>query len=273
MSSSWLGSWWNSASRLAPTSPASHTAYSTVQWPQSRLLGELGRRVLGVVDQQVDALAEAPHAVGDARPADRLLVVADVGDARRPVGDAVAERLADVGHAACSRRRSRRCGTWPPARGPRRGRGSRRCRSGTAAGRSSPTSTSAAVRPSCSDGRVHDELALLVEQRPEERQALDVVPVEVAEQARAAERHAGRAAQAEVAQPGAEVEQQRVLAGDVDGHAGRVAAVAGDLITMARGRAPDAMKPDQHAARRPPQDTCDREPYVRDARCVNARHG
>jgi hypothetical protein len=101
---------------------------------------------------------------------------------------------------------------------------------------------------------VDDELALLVQQRAEERQSLDVVPVEVAQQARATERRTGRAAQSEVAQPGAEVEQEWVLAGHVDGHAGRVAAVTGDLITMARGRPPDAMKPDQHAARRPPQE-------------------
>ena len=45
--------------------------------------GELRRRVLGVVDQQVDAVAQLEHAVGDAaHPSTRLLVVADVGDAR-----------------------------------------------------------------------------------------------------------------------------------------------------------------------------------------------
>ena len=32
------------------------------------LAGELGRRVLGVVDQQVDAVAQLEDAVGDARP-------------------------------------------------------------------------------------------------------------------------------------------------------------------------------------------------------------
>ena len=33
MSSLCAGSWWNSASCCTPHSAASHTAYSTVQWP------------------------------------------------------------------------------------------------------------------------------------------------------------------------------------------------------------------------------------------------
>ena len=32
--SSWVGSWWKSATRLAPAAMATSTAYSTVEWPQ-----------------------------------------------------------------------------------------------------------------------------------------------------------------------------------------------------------------------------------------------
>ena len=94
-----------------------------------------------------------------------------------------------------------------------------------------------------------------------------MVPVEVADQAGAVERR--RAAEPEVAQPGAEVEQQRILAVGDDGHARRVAAVAGDLVAMARGRPPYAMKPDQHRCSPTP---CQRQPCRdharRRARCV-----
>ena len=158
MSSSWLGSWWNSASRLAPTSPASHTAYSTVQWPQSHFLANsAGVYWASWISRSTPwHSSHTPSAMR--APPTRLLVVADVGDARAAVRDAVAERLADVGHGARSRRRSRRCGTWRPARGRRRGRGSRRARSGTAAGRSSPRAPRRPCGRRRCDGRVDDEL-------------------------------------------------------------------------------------------------------------------
>ena len=243
MSSSWLGSWWNSASRLAPhLAGQPHRVLDGAVAPVDFLANSAGVYWASWISRSTPwHRRHTPSAMRGA--VDRLLVIADVGDARRAVGHPVAERLADVGHGARSRRRSRRCGTcaagsrtstWP-------GKPSRPI--GNSGGQIVADSTSAAVRPSSLGRAVHDEPAVLVEQRTEERQALDVVPVQVAEQARAPERHVGRAAQPEVAQPGAEVEQQRVLAGDVDGHARRVAAVAADVIAMARGRAPDAMKP------------------------------
>ena len=51
--------------RLAPPCAATSTAYSTVQWPQCGFADELGGRVLRVVDQQVDAVAQLEHVVGD----------------------------------------------------------------------------------------------------------------------------------------------------------------------------------------------------------------
>ena len=98
VSSSRRGSWWNSASRLAPDSCATRTAYSTVQWPHVLFRCELARRVLRVVDHEVGALAQLAGAGGDPVGAvRRLLVVGEVGD-RHPVpGDPVAERGAAVG--------------------------------------------------------------------------------------------------------------------------------------------------------------------------------
>ena len=70
MSSSWLGSWWNSASRRAPTSPASHTAYSTVQWPQSHFVANSAGVYWASWISRSTPWHSSQHAVGDARPAD-----------------------------------------------------------------------------------------------------------------------------------------------------------------------------------------------------------
>ena len=147
------------------------------------LAGELGGRVLGVVDQQVDALAQCEHAVGDVRPAERLLVIADVGDARRTVRHAIAERLADMGHgaaldveAADAELGGRFADVDPTGEGIDPDREHRR-----ADRRGEDLGGRAAV---VLRRGVDDELARLVQQRPEERQALDVVPVEVADEAR-----------------------------------------------------------------------------------------
>jgi len=64
------------------------------------LRGELGRRVLGVVDQEVDAAAELLHAFVDPQRGARLLVVADVGHAGAAVAHPVPVGLADMGHGA-----------------------------------------------------------------------------------------------------------------------------------------------------------------------------
>ncbi len=215
------------------------------------LLGELGRRVLGVVDQQVDALAQPPHRLGDLRAAVRLLVVADVGHAGRPVGDPIAQRLADVRDlrrldlvAADAETGLRRPDVDVAGEAVEADREQWRLdRVGEHLG--GPASV-LLVR------RVHDELGFLVEQRAEERQPLHVVPVEVADQARPLERFGLRAAQAEVAQTGAHVEQQRILALHTHRDARRVPAVTGDVLAVARRRTAHAVKRDQHAGIRPP---------------------
>ena len=243
--------------------------------PPRALAGELGRRVLGVVDQQVDALAQVEHAVGDVRPAHRLLVVADVGDAprrRASPGSRAPRRRAGRRR---SRRRTRRSGTSPPARGSRSGRGSRRGRPGTAAGRSS---TRAPRRPSDrrpAPARTRRARCRSCCSGPKNGRPCTWSQCRWLTQARAAERLVTGARQPEVAQAGAEVEQQRVLAGRVDRHARRVAAVASDVVAMARRRAPHAMKRDQHACSPTPsgqrsRDTSVRRRYARSERNVNA---
>ena len=65
------------------------------------------------------------------------------------------------------------------------------------------------------------------------------------------ERLAVRKGQAEVADTGPEVEQQRVLTRRGDGDARGVAAVPSDVVAMAWGRAPNTMERDQHALANP----------------------
>ena len=97
-SSSRSGSWWNSARRRAPDLRRQpHGVLDGAVAPRA-LRGELRRRVLGVVDQQVDAAHSSRTRSSTSQRVARLLVVADVGDAGAPVGHAVAVRLADVGH-------------------------------------------------------------------------------------------------------------------------------------------------------------------------------
>ena len=60
--------------------------------------GEFVLGVLGVVDDQVRAVAEFEHVLGHRPPVERCLVVGHVGE-RAAVGlDPEAERVADVGH-------------------------------------------------------------------------------------------------------------------------------------------------------------------------------
>ena len=203
--------------------------------PPRRLHPELLGRVLGVVDQQVDAFAQLARTVGHLEHVDAgLLVVAQVGD-RRPVPrDPVAARGADVRDQA-----RHDVDVADPeglvadpaevdAAGERleRDRERRRAQAGTEhVTERAPVGlrrgVDVEVRPVAQEGR-------------EEREALDVVPVQMGQQARAAERLARPVRQAVVAQAGTEVEQQRVVIGDVDRHARRVAAVARHLLAVAR---------------------------------------
>ena len=120
--------------------------------PPVALALELGRRVLRVVDQQIDALAQPPHLLVDQQPPGRLLVVAHVGDARAVVRDAVADASRRRAAPAPTPRRSRRRRTGPAPPGCRSCPGSRRARSGTCGGQIVSRSTSAAQRPSSCAG-------------------------------------------------------------------------------------------------------------------------
>jgi hypothetical protein len=88
------------------------------------------------------------------------------------------------------------------------------------------------------------ELATLAQQRLEERQPLDVVPVEVADEAARLQRLVVGARTPEVTQAGAEIEQDGWLTRDLDGDARRVTAVARDLGSVARRRAADPIERD-----------------------------
>ena len=89
-------------------------------------------------------------------------------------------------------------------------------------------------------------------QRGEEGKALRVVPVQVAEQAGAPKGAVLGLADAEIARTGADVEEQGVVAGDGDQHTGRVAAVTGHGIAVARRRAAHAEERHLHRQTQPP---------------------
>jgi hypothetical protein len=92
--------------------------------------------------------------------------------------------------------------------------------------------------------RVHVELTPVAQQGLEERQALDVIPVQMTDQAARLQRLVLWDGVAEVAQAGTEVEQYRRVSWDVDGDARRVAPVPRDLGSVARGRAPNPVERD-----------------------------
>src|SRR5690606_14141739 len=94
---------------------------------------------------------------------------------------------------------------------------------------------------------------------------LDVVPVQVAQQARTAERRVLREAEAEVPQAGAEVEHDRWGAGRVDRDARRVPSVARGRLAVARSGPADAVERELYAV--PP----DREKATGDLRAQGRR--
>ncbi len=72
VSSSWSGSWWNSASRRAPgLGRDPHGVVDRAVAPRAPSGRELVGRVLGVVDQQVGTVAQLEHAVGRPRASRR----------------------------------------------------------------------------------------------------------------------------------------------------------------------------------------------------------
>ncbi|CAA9230555.1 MAG: hypothetical protein AVDCRST_MAG20-1113 [uncultured Acidimicrobiales bacterium] len=207
-----------------------------------RLLLELLRGVLGVVDEEVDPVAELEHRVGDVEGAtQRSLVVGEVGD-----GDAVPADPVAVGGTAVGDAADLHLGV---------------------ADRHVPVVhvvegdvTPEVGRPHGEVGRAHELVEGVLERLAplrravdveagadavdghEERQALDVVPVEVGEEGRAREGAVDRLRLAPEAQPGAEVEDDRRLPRHLERDAGRVAAVAHVPCSWARGRAPHAVE-------------------------------
>ena len=194
-SSPCAGSWWNSASRRAPGLAGDvHRVVDRAVAPVPLRL-VLGRRVLRVVDQQVDAVAELEHLVRD-------VVVGVLGTAARAVVGEVRDR-----HAVPARPGSRASGRRgaPSASAPSR-RPTGKSSSPVSWKRTSPVSWSGRIGKN--GGRiisrehlaeralvlarpVHVERRALAVQRREERQALHVVPVQVREQ-RGAVEHARR---------------------------------------------------------------------------------
>ena len=101
MSSSWDGSWWNSTVCAAPAAQQTSTAYSIVLWPQPTATGVLLGGVLGVVDHDVGALQERDvaivvavrsHVTARAEGGVERLVVGDVAHGRAVALQAIPER-------------------------------------------------------------------------------------------------------------------------------------------------------------------------------------
>ena len=191
------GSWWKSARRWAPGFLRHvHRVVDGAVTPVPLVL-ELGRRVLRVVDQQVDAVAEVEHVLGHE--------VVGVGRRRSPALPAGAERSPGRGRRGTrSRRPASRAGSRASGR---RGGSSATAPSpwSTSGKSSSPTSWNAdvalellgrdrEVRRLHHPGEdlaerafglaraVHVERVARPVQRHEERQALHVVPVQMAQQ-------------------------------------------------------------------------------------------
>ena len=208
-------------------------------------LGELLRGELGVVDQEVhpvdefqDRLVDMPGVV------DGLLVVADVGDAHPTPVDPVAEGGPDVGNL--TDRHPGRPHVERTRRGVMEGDLTRHVvDTDREEGRVHERVEGGLQRPARLDRAVDVQSGTLTVQRREEGQALDVVPVQVAEQCRAAEGHLGTGfGHAVEAQSRSEVQQDRLPTGYVDDHAGGVASIPTVLIARAGGRTSHAVEGD-----------------------------
>ena len=204
---------------------------------------ELGRRVLRVVDQDVDALAQLHRAGRDGeRTVARLLVIAEVADAVAVPRDPVPAGAPDVWdqprhHVELADRELRVGDVVEPDVARQLGQRDREQWWPDRVGHHVVHRATVGLRR-----RIHVELGTGPEQRTEERQALHVVPVQVAQQARPPERLFWRTAEAEVAHARAEVEQDRIVPGRGDRHRRGVAAVPRDLVTVTRGRPPHAVE-------------------------------
>ncbi len=222
------------------------------------LVRELGLGVLRVVDEEVGAVGELEHFVGHevvaldrTTAAARLPVVGDVRDGDATDIDPVPEGGSDV--------------TYPPR--THLGRPDREVvvagvvephRALEAVGRDREVRRTHHAREDLPErafrlaGTVDVEHGGGAEERSEERESLDVVPVEVGQQHRRVEALvAARSDQlgAVVAESGTEVEHDGVVAVGLDHHAGGVPPVPGETRPVAWGRPPDTEEADSSAPR------------------------
>ncbi len=233
------------------------------------LVLELRRRVLRVVDQQIDAVAELEDILGDVLVGVRvatdlastgcthpatLTVVGEVRDRDAVPIEPVTERRSDVADPAGPHLRGGRhrevvlTDIVEPHFALELLRRDREVR------RLHHPGEDLADRAFLLARAVHVERVAAAVERHEERESLDVVPVEMAQQDGAVEvqvleRSVGEEPQTEIAQARSEVEDDRCLALDLDRDTGGVPAVAGQLRAVARCRTAHAVKGDFHAPR------------------------
>ena len=195
------------------------------------------------MDQQVDTLGQLEHRGVDRVQVARRLVVADVRDLHPAPLDAVADGRPDVWHGADHDLR--------------------------VADREVVGGHAVEVHVALELGKVDREVrrlhqpaedlgqrplslvrAVHVEPRPggvngrEERQALHVIPVDVGDEGGGGESLVDRHGGAEQAQTGAQIEEDRRFAVDLDRDGGSVAAVPNVVVARARATPPDAVKGD-----------------------------
>ena len=245
ISSSWNGSWWNSASRFALATDATQTAYSTVQWPHVFFCSNSAAVYCASWISRSTLRHRLDDRFGDLARIVGLLVVADVGDALvvelDPIAGhrAVVRNVAGV-HAVVADRELRLGAVHDDLAGDLAEADGEQRRPDRVQQHLAGVSTIVLRRG------VNRHLGAGAQQRLEERQALHVIPVQVAEQARSIEHLVGLHGLGEVAQSGAQVEQQRLLAGGVHRDARGVAPVARYVVALTRRRSSNAMERDDH---------------------------
>ena len=257
------GRWWKSTTALAPARRPSSTAYSAAACPKRPSDASSSRVQLCVVDQQVGppcklkrsrvvlAAAAWPRAQGGGT------MVGHVGERRASVADPVAEGpptlVGDLPgeHRESLALRRARAASSRSATSPAAGLAPSGSAAETSPGRAPPRRR---LRPPARAAAASTRASLAVA-GGEERQALDVVPVQVGEQDRAA----GTASPPQQLRDGSRmpVPASRirlgrslfVIAGDRE--AGRVPAVAQEVSARRRGRAPHPAEVDPHESSAP----------------------
>ena len=191
------------------------------------LAGELAGRVLRIMDHEIGTVAQLQSVRVDAVGAVRwLLMVGEVGDGHPVPRHPVAEGGSDVGNGAGHdlRPADREVVVADVVERDRAAEPLERDREVRRADEEVEGVVHAAAV--LLNGRVDVQSGAVAQQRDEERQALDVVPVEVGQERGAQKGLVRLAAGPEVPESRAEVEHDRSLIPAVHGHARGVAAVA-----------------------------------------------